>query len=59
MKQHAANRQWSVDDNLTTERQIMVTVVGVPEPLELLNDEQIGQPLKRRVEDWLARECKN
>jgi hypothetical protein len=59
MKQHVVNRAWSVDDNLTTERRIMVTVVGVAEPLELPNDEQIGPALKRVVEDWLAGECKN
>jgi hypothetical protein len=37
----------------------MVTVVGVAEPLELPNDEEIGPALKRAVEDWLAVNCKD
>jgi hypothetical protein len=59
MRQNAVNRHWTVDDNLTTERHITLTVVGVEEPLELPNDEQTGPALKRTVEDWLARECTN
>jgi glycyl-tRNA synthetase beta subunit len=59
MKQNAVNRHWTVHDNLTTERRITLSVVGVQEPLELPNDEQIGPALKRAVEDWLVKECKS
>jgi hypothetical protein len=59
MNQNAVNRHWTVDDNLTTERRITLSVVGIDEPLALPNDEQIGPVLKRQVEEWLARECQN
>ena len=39
-----------MDDNLTVERRIVISVIGVAEPLELPNDEQIGPALKRTVE---------
>ncbi len=54
MKRYAVNRHWTVDDNLTTERQIMLSVLGVEELLELPNDADTGPYLKRGVEDWLG-----
>lgn len=54
MRQNAVNRQWTVDDNLTSERHIVLSVVGVEKPLELPNDERTGRDLKDRVENWLA-----
>jgi hypothetical protein len=58
MKHNAVNRQWTVDENLTTERLITLSVVGVEGRLELPNDEQTGRTLKRTVEDWLATKVK-
>jgi hypothetical protein len=58
MGHHAANQRWTINDNLTAERLITVTVDGVAERLELRNDEQIGGALKREVEDWLAKQCR-
>jgi hypothetical protein len=59
MKQNAVIRHWTVYDNLTTERHIMLSIDGVEGSLELPNDEQTGPALKRTVEHWLAKECKN
>jgi hypothetical protein len=53
MKRNALDPPWSVDDNLTTEGRITLSVVGVKEPLELPNDEEVGRALIRTVEDWL------
>jgi hypothetical protein len=58
IKLHAVDRNWSVDESPTVDRPVVVSVVGIAEPLELPNDEQIGPSLKRTVEDWLARECR-
>jgi len=55
MKQNGVNSHWTVDDNLTTDRYVMISVVGVADPLILPNDEHISSALKREVEEWLTR----
>jgi hypothetical protein len=54
MKHRAIDRHWSVDDNLTAERRVTLSVVGVEELLVLPYEEKLGSALKHTVEEWLA-----
>ena len=58
MKQNAVNRHWTVDDNLTSDRHVTISVVGVKDSLAFPNDEQISSALKGEIEGWLSKVCK-